>query len=81
MKKPWDLYLRIVQLIHHPDMTIIEICCGTAPASRAASFLGLNSISFNSRQDQISTASSLLVEFQSKFQKKPVCISLLKLIF
>jgi len=58
-------------------MTIIEICCGTAPAARAAAFLGLHSISFDSRPDQISTATSLLVDFQSKFQKKPVCISLL----
>ena len=37
-------------------MTIIEICCGTAPPARAAAFLGLNSISFDSRGDQISTA-------------------------
>jgi len=58
-------------------MSIIEICCGTAPAARASSFLGLNSISFDSRADQISTATALLVDFQSKYQKKPVCISLL----
>jgi len=63
-------------LIHQADMTIIEVCCGTVPASRAAAFLGLNSISFDSRQDQISTATSILVDFFASFKTKPVCRNL-----
>ena len=53
-------------------MTIVEICSGTAPAARACSILGLNSISFDFREDQNLTASSLLNEFIGGFQKKPV---------
>jgi hypothetical protein len=61
-------------------MTIIEICCGTAPEARAAAFLGLNSISFDNRGDQITTASSLLVEFFAKYKYKPVSIIFLIII-
>ena len=44
-------------------MTLVEICAGTAPGSRASTFLGINSISFDNRADQNTTAAALMAEF------------------
>jgi mitochondrial fission protein ELM1 len=64
-----------MHLLYQPDMTVVEICSGTAPGSRVAAFLGLNSLSFDSRDDQTTTATSLIAEFlaNDKYQKI-VCI-------
>jgi hypothetical protein len=64
-----------MHLLYQPDMTLVEICSGTAPGSRVAAFLGLNSLSFDSRDDQTTTATSLIAEFlaNEKYQKI-VCI-------
>jgi len=73
MKSPWDLYLRFLQLLSAPDMTVVEVCSGTSPAARAAAFLGLNSISFDNRKSQIQTATANLASFFTKF-KEPVSL-------
>ena len=62
-------------------MTVVEVCSGTAPAARACFILGLNSISFDIRENQNETASSLLNEYMSEFKEKPVCIFIKKLLF
>jgi len=68
-----------MHLIYKPDMTLVEICSGTAPGARAASILGINSISFDYRQNQNDNAASLLNEFHSKYDETPVSILLLLL--
>ena len=48
-------------------MTVVEICSGTAPAARACSILGLNSISFDFREEQNETTVSPLNQFIDQF--------------
>jgi len=71
-EKPWSLYLRIMHLLYSADMTVVEICCGTAPAARAAAFLGISSISFDIRGNQIEAACSSFSSFFNKFKEQPV---------
>jgi len=54
-------------------MTLVEVCSGVAPGARAASFIGINSISFDNRDSQNETAGSLLTHHLHKWKKKPVC--------
>ena len=64
-----------MHLLIQPDMTVVEICSGTAPGSRVSAFLGLNSLSFDSREDQTTTATALMAEFLSiEKYKKMVCL-------
>ena len=58
-------------------MTVIDICSGTSPAARASAFIGYNSISFDIRENQTVTATSLLAEFFTKCKGKPVSIILI----
>ena len=58
--------------IYQPDMTLVEVCSGVAPGARASSFIGINSISFDSRETQNETAASLLIQHLQKWKKKPV---------
>ena len=68
-EKPWELYLRIMHLVHQPDMTVIEVCCGTSPASRAAYLLGISSISLDIRENQVDNSISILNTFLADFGK------------
>ena len=54
-------------------MTTVEVCCGIAPASRASAFLGISSVSFDNRKNQIETAISELNSFFTTFEERPVC--------
>jgi len=79
-QKPHTLYLRLINLIYQSDMTVVEVCSGTGPAARACSILGLNSISFDFREEQNETALSLLNQYFSEFNEKPVCIFKYKIL-
>jgi len=74
-EKPRDLYLRLIQFIYQPDMTLVEVCSGVAPGARASSFIGISSISFDFRERQNETAKSLLIEHFSRWKTKPVRFS------
>ena len=50
-------------------MTVVELCSGTAPASRASAFLGLSSISVDYRDNQTKTAASLCSTFFTTMSK------------
>jgi len=43
-EKPWQLVFHLLRNHMVPQMKIVEVCCGTAPAARAAAVLGLSSI-------------------------------------
>ena len=61
-------------------MTVVELCSGTGPASRASAFLGLSSISIDCRENQSKSAAALLTNFftimskgfDDQKEKKPV---------
>jgi hypothetical protein len=57
-------------------MTTVEVCCGIAPASRDSAFLGISSVSFDSRKNQIETAISELNNFFTTFEEKSVCFTI-----
>jgi hypothetical protein len=54
-------------------MTMVEICSGTAPGSRACSILGISSIAIDFRLDQNTNAASYLTTLLSLYTEKPVC--------
>ena len=61
--------MRILYIVQQPDMTVIELCSGTAPASRASAFLGLSSISIDCRDNQTKSAASLCSTFFTTMSK------------
>ena len=50
-------------------MTVVELCSGTAPASRASAFLALSSYSIDYRANQTKTAASLCSTFFTTMSK------------
>ena len=61
-------------LIYSPDMTVVEICSGVAPAARACLFCGLWCISIDNRNEQNINAVTALRNLIQKFPNSiPVC--------